>query len=140
MCAWADQRCNFNLIVHGSGDWRRFYNILNVRYFRYFIIIFFWKGTWPFIDLNKLESPLNQGCLVPRLVEISPVVLKRKILYFINVFLYLFGKECCLNSFELEVWLKLGQWFCRIWNRQRKGWCTSGDQKSSLELYISNWN
>ena len=48
--------------------WRRFLNFFNV--FSLFRIIFPWKRTGPFIRTNFI-----QGCIVPSLFEIGPVVL-----------------------------------------------------------------
>ena len=55
--------------------WRiRFLNIFNIiLHFRYYLPLE--KGVA--IHFNKLESP-TQGCFVPSLVEIGPVVLEKK--------------------------------------------------------------
>ena len=45
-------------------------------YFCYFVIISHWKRAWPFI--------FTQGCLVPSLVEIGPVVLEKKFFFKIS--------------------------------------------------------
>ena len=42
-------------------------------YFHYFVIIYPWKRAGPFIWIN-----FTQGCFVPSLVEIGPVVLEKK--------------------------------------------------------------
>ena len=46
-------------------------------YLRYLVIISPWKRAWLFIWTNW--NPLHQGCFVPSLVEIGPVVLDKKI-------------------------------------------------------------
>ena len=45
-------------------------------YFRYFVIIFPWKTAGS--SFEQTEFPFTQGCLVPSLVEIGPVVLEKK--------------------------------------------------------------
>ena len=84
------------------------------------------KGRGP--SFEKFWVPFTQGCLVPSLVEIRPVVLEKKILYFIKVFSLI--RYCLplkrsvalqLNNLEFsspkdalyQVWLKLAQWFRR---------------------------
>ena len=45
-------------------------------YSRYFVIIFPWKTEGP--SFEQTGFPFTQGCLVPSLVEIGPVVLEKK--------------------------------------------------------------
>ena len=45
-------------------------------YFCYFIFISLWKRTWSFIWTSWIS--ITQGCFVPCLVEIGPVVLEKK--------------------------------------------------------------
>ena len=55
--------------------WRRW--IFNfVKLFCYFIIISPWKRVWPFTWKNL--NPTTQGCFLPSLVEIGPLVLEKK--------------------------------------------------------------
>ena len=58
--------------------WEKFWlivsNFFNV--FMLFQIISPWKRAWPFIWTN-LKIPFTQGCFVPSLVEIGPVVLEK---------------------------------------------------------------
>ena len=76
--------------------------------------------------------PFTQGCLVPNLVEIGPVVWRRRFFNFVNVFSlfrnYLpFEKGGALHLIKIEspspkdalcqVWLKLAHWF---WRRRWK--------------------
>ena len=46
-------------------------------YYRYFVIISPWKRAVPLIW--KIWIPITQGCFVPSLVEMGPVVLEKKI-------------------------------------------------------------
>ena len=46
-------------------------------YFRYFLIISPWKRAGP--SFEQTWIPISQGCFVPSLVEIGPVVLEKKI-------------------------------------------------------------
>ena len=50
--------------------------LISSMHFRYFVIISPWKRAGPFIWTNL--NPLTQGCFVPSLVEIGPVVLGRR--------------------------------------------------------------
>ena len=87
-----------------------------------------WKGLGPSFEQTLI--PFTQGCFVPGLVEIGPVVLKKKISKYFHVILlfhfYLpFKKGVALHLNKLEspppkdalcqVWLKLAQWF---WTRR----------------------
>ena len=59
------------------------------KYFCYFIIISPWKGCGASFEQTWI---LTQGCFVPRLVKIGPVVLGKKILNFTNIFLLFHNK------------------------------------------------
>ena len=62
---------------------RRFFNFVND--FRYFVIISHSKRAEPFIWTNFNLN--TQGCIVPSLVEIGPVVREKKLFFnFVNVF------------------------------------------------------
>ena len=54
--------------------WGRRFFLISTMYFPYFVIIFHWKRAGPLLWI-----PLTQGCFVASLVEIGPVVLKKKI-------------------------------------------------------------
>ena len=93
------------------------------------------KTLWEFIGSSFEQTwiPFTQGCFVPRLVEIGPVVLEKKILKFRKCVFSLFrnylplekGWALHLNKLEspspkdalCQVWLKLAQWF---WRRRWK--------------------
>ena len=60
--------------LSGSGE-KNF--LISSMYFRYFIIISPWERAGPSFD--QIWIPITQGCFVPSLVEIGPVVLKKKI-------------------------------------------------------------
>ena len=79
--------------------------------------------------LKKLESPLTQECLVPRLVEIGSVVLEKKIFqipryfhYFIIISPWKRVGPFIWNKFEFpsskndlcQVWLNLAKWYFKI--------------------------
>ena len=85
---------------------------------------------WEFIGSSFEETwiPYTQGCFVPRLFEIGPVVLEKKIFKFCQCILLfrkylLLEKGRGLHLIKLEsplpkdglcqVWLKLAQWFWR---------------------------
>ena len=57
----------------GHTFWRRIF-LISSMYLRYFVIISPWKKAGPFIWRN----PFTQGCFVPSLIEIDPVVLEKK--------------------------------------------------------------
>ena len=60
----------------GKVVWRwRFFKTSSM-YFRYFVIISPWKRTGPLFE--QICNPIIQGCFVPILVEIGPVVLEKK--------------------------------------------------------------
>ena len=89
------------------------------------------KTLWEFIGYSFEQTwiPFTQGCFVPRLVEIGPMVLEKKILKIRECVFSLFhnylplekGGALHLNKFEspppkdalCQVWLKLTQWFWR---------------------------
>ena len=96
---------------------------ISLYFINVFLLFFnyppFEKGQGPSFEHTWI--PLTQGCFVPSLVEIGPVVLEEKILNFIHVFLYFLiispwkGRG---SSFEVtwipftkdtlcQVWLKL---------------------------------
>ena len=54
--------------------------LISSTYFRYFVIISPWKGWGP--SFEQTYIPFTQGCFVPSLVEISSVVLEKKIFKF----------------------------------------------------------
>ena len=54
---------------------KKFFKISSM-YFRYFVIISPWKGRGP--TFEETWIPSTQGCFVPSLVEIGPVVLEKK--------------------------------------------------------------
>ena len=84
------------------------------------------KTFWEFIG-SSTWIPFTEGCFVPRLVEICPVVLEEKILKFRKCVFSLFhnylplekGGALHLNKPQspspkdalCQVWLKLAQWF-----------------------------
>ena len=121
-------QCNFSisllysimLCVKFGWNWpSRFLNILLILFY-YFAIISPWKRAWPFIQTNLIL--FIQGCFVPSLDDISPVVLEKKILkYFQYNFtislLSPLGEGCDPSIEPLSkdalwyVWLKLAQRF-----------------------------
>ena len=62
--------------------------LISSMYFCYFVIISPWKRAGAFIWTNL--NPFTQGCIMPSLVEICPVVLKKKILKFCQWIRWLF--------------------------------------------------
>ena len=76
-------------------------------YFRYFVMISPLKKVWPFIwtNLNPLH-PRMQECFVPSLLEIGPVVLEKKILFFNCHFLggWLILVFCCSIITYISLW------------------------------------
>ena len=88
-----------------SGSGEENFSISSM-YFNYFVIIFPWKRAGPLFEQTWI--PFTQGCSVPCLIEIGPVVLEKK--------------------------MKMGKvyrWTDRQTDRRR----TTCDQKSSLELF-----
>ena len=89
------------------------------------------KNLWEFIGSSFEQTwiPYTQGCFVPRLVEIGPVVLEKKIFKFRKCAFSLFhnylplekGGALQWNKLKspspkdalCQVWLKLTQWFWR---------------------------
>ena len=83
------------------------------------------------LQLRKIASPFTQGCFVPRLVEIVQVILEKKNFKFRKCVFSLFhnylplekGGALHLNKLKCsspkdalcQVWLKLAQWFWRIY-------------------------
>ena len=59
--------------------WRRNFWISSM-YFCYFVIISPWKRAGP--SFEQIWIPVIQGCIVPSLVEIGPLVLEKKIFKF----------------------------------------------------------
>ena len=105
--------------------WGRFFNFVYVfSQFRNYLP--FGKGRDP--SFEKTWIPFTEGCFVPSLVEIDPVLMRRRFFNFVNVF-SLFrnylplekGGALHLNKLEspspkdvlCQVWLKLAQWFWR---------------------------
>ena len=60
--------------LSGSGE-ENF--LILPKYFCYFVIISPWKRAGPSFEQNWIPS--TQGCFVPNLVQIGPVVLEKKI-------------------------------------------------------------
>ena len=100
--------------------------LISSMYFRRFLIISPWKRAGLFIWTNL--NSLHQGCFVPSLVEIGPVVLEKIFFTFVSVFSlfrnYLpFDKGGALHLNKLEspspkdalcqVGMKLALWFWR---------------------------
>ena len=125
--------------------------LISSMYFHHFVIISPLKRKGPFIWTNW--SPFTQGCFEPRLVQIGPVVLERRVLKVVNLFLLFpnyppFEKGMALHLNKLEslpprdtlcqVWLKLAQlfwrrrWKCEKFTDRRTDRQMTGDQKSSL--------
>ena len=125
-------------------------------YFHYFVIIYPWKRAGSFI-WKKLRILFNQGCFVPSLVKIGPVVLEKNILKVVNLFSLIpnylpFGKGVALHLHKLEspsprdilyqVWLQLAQWFWRRWKCEkftdrRTDRKTTDDRWSESSLEVS---
>ena len=110
-----------------SGSEEKYF-LISSMYYCFFVSISPWKRAGPFIW--TIWILFTQRCIVPSLVEIGQVVLERKIFFnFVNVF-SLFGNYhplikggvLYLNKLEssspnnalYKVWLKLAQWFWRI--------------------------
>ena len=96
-------------------------------YFCYFIIIFSWKRSWPFI-LNKIESPLPKDTFCRASLKLAQWFWRRIFLSFVKICLifrnYLpLEKSVALHLNEIEspspkdvlcqVWLILAPWFWR---------------------------
>ena len=116
-----------------SGSWEEDFLICQCIY-AISLLSHLGKGQCPSFELTWTH--LTQGCLMPSLVEIGPVVLEKKICSnFINVFSlfhnYLpleMGRALHLNNFESpspknalwQVWLKLVQCFLRrTWKSEK---------------------
>ena len=55
--------------------------------FRFFVSISSWKRVRCDLLLEQTRIPINQGCFVSSLVDISPVVLEKKFFFnFVNFF------------------------------------------------------
>ena len=57
---------------------------ISSMYFHYFISISTWERRGPSFEQTLI--PFTQGCFVPSLVKIGPMVLEKKISKFANVF------------------------------------------------------
>ena len=57
------------------GSWEEDF-LISSMYFRYLVIIFL--GKWLGPSFEQTWIPFTQGCFVPSLVEIGPVVLEKK--------------------------------------------------------------
>ena len=111
--------------------------------FCYFVIISPWKREWPFLWTN-LDAPLPKDAFCQVWLKLAQWFLRRRFLNFISVFslfcnnlplekgvaLYLNLKSPSTRHALCQVWLKLAQWFLKLWKVYRR----TGDQKSSLEL------
>ena len=102
------------------------FQIFSIYFFIILLLSPLEEGCWPLFV--QIWIPSTQGCFVPNLVEIGPVVLKREFLNIFNIIL-LFrfylpfenGLALHLNKLEspspkdawCQVWLKLAQWFLR---------------------------
>ena len=74
-------------IISAKFDWNwprasEEYFLKSSMYLHYFVIISPWKRAGPFIWTNLNPLAFTQGCFVPSLVEIGPVVLDKQILKF----------------------------------------------------------
>ena len=83
-------------------------------YFCNFVIISSWKGCGPSFKSNLFH--FSQGCFVPSMVEIGPVVLDKKIFKFRQCIdaiskLSSFGKGQTWIPTSQGCWFKLAQWF-----------------------------
>ena len=109
------------------------------------------KGMAP--SFEQTWFPITQGCFVPSLVEIGPVILKKifKVRQYISLFPYYLPLEkgVALHLKKLEssspkdalcqVWLKLAQWFLRrrwkcenFTDRRTDGWRRTNGQTDWL--------
>ena len=73
-----------------------------LTYFRYFAVITSWKRAWSFIWKNF--TPFIQGCFLPSLAEIGPVLLRRflNIVYAFLVFCYYLENSVAFQLNRLE--------------------------------------
>ena len=76
-----------------------------------------WKGRGP--SFEQTWIPFTQGCSVPSLVEIGPVVLEKKIFKVVNLFLLFpnhlpFGKDVALRKVHLSFQLRWAKNICLI--------------------------
>ena len=133
----------------------RFKKILQFRqcFFCYFNILCTCKRAWPLLEQTWI--PFNSVCFVPSLVEISPVVLEKKIFKFFQyIFAISLKRVWLLNKFEFPSPRMLCAKFGWNWtsgfgeedengrslqtdgqeNGQRDRRLMTGDQKRSLEL------
>ena len=105
-----------------SGFWwfwrRRFLNSVNLfSLFRNYLPLE--KGVA--LHLNKFELPSPNGCFVPSLVEISPVVLEKKILKYLFFNIILLFRNCLLLEKGVALYLKKLESlspkdaFCQVW-------------------------
>ena len=51
--------------------------LMSTMYFWYFVVISPWKNARSLICTNLKPSPFTQGCIVPNVIEIGSVVLKK---------------------------------------------------------------
>ena len=64
-----------NLVKIGPAVLEKIFKALSMHYHYFANYLPLEKGGA--LHLNKLESPFTQGCIVPSLVEIGPVVLEK---------------------------------------------------------------
>ena len=118
----------------------------------YFVINLPGEGCGPSFEQTWITT--TQLCFVPSVVEIDPVVLKKKIFkvfkYNFNIFAIISTWKrvwpfiwTSLNHVLCQVWLKLGQWFLRrrwkcekFTDRRTDRRQTKNEQKSSTELAL----
>ena len=125
---------------------------ISLIYFHNFIIISHWKKVGPFI-WEKIWIFYSQGCIVPSLTEIDPVVLEKKIFKFrqyIFTLLLLSHRGKGLGSSFEQTWIpftygcfvrSLVEIGPEVLAKKKKMWKvydddrqkTNCDQKSSLE-------
>ena len=116
-----------------------------------------WDRVWSFNWTNL--NPLHPGILCQVWLKLAQWFWKRRFLKVVNLFFpnYLpFGNGVVLYLSKLkcpspkdilcQVWLKLAQWFLRkrMWKNLQTGGQkdrrrTTGDQKSSIELWQLRW-
>ena len=89
-----------SLVEMGSVVLEKKIFLISSMYCHYFVIISPWKRDRPFIEKTWIH--FTQGCFVPSLVEMVPVVLDKKICFnFVNVF-SLFLNYLSLNMYMCE--------------------------------------
>ena len=96
--------------------------------FRFFVSISSWKRVRCDLLLEQTRIPINQGCFVSSLVDISPVVLEKKKFNFVNFFsllrnYLLLEKDVALLLNKLESLSLKDDLF--VWNWR----CGSGQQR-----------